>query len=300
MKKIKWLLSFILFCGFANSQVQNKAYLTYIEKYHSLAEKQQKLHNIPASIILAQGLLESSAGQSYLSQRANNHFGIKCNNDWTGETIYWDDDEKNECFRRYKSVSESYEDHSLFLKKRQRYAFLFQLDPTDYQGWAFGLKNAGYATDPAYAYKLISIIENYNLQRFDKAEFKEATIATSDIYRLSAYISHKVFKNNGVPYVVATPCDTYENIAEEFSLEEERLRNYNEVDAEAELIAWEKVYIRPKKNKASKNHPIHVVQEGESMHSIAQEYGIKTEKLYKLNHLPYTEGARVGQVLKLR
>jgi LysM repeat protein len=309
-KKFSLSIVLLLFTNFAFGQQLNKYYLSYIEKYHQLAIKQQKKHGIPASIILAQGLLESSAGQSQLSRLSNNHFGIKCNSDWNGETISWDDDERNECFRKYRNVADSYEDHSLFLKNRPRYASLFQLDKTDYQGWAHGLKKAGYATDPTYAYKLISLIENYNLNRFDKqifnenfAERMEIQINTSipqHIQKVSDYVTHKKLKNNGVPYVMAVPCDTYANIAQEFNMSEETLRNYNEVSATTTLQPGEKVYIRPKKNKAAKNYPVHVVQEGESMHDIAQFYGIKTEKLYKMNQLPFTEGAQVGQVLKLR
>ena len=141
------------------SQAQSQAYLNYIQTYYNLAITQQKEYGIPASITLAQGLLESGAGQSEFVKNSNNHFGIKCH-EWTGDKIYHDDDAKGECFRKYDQVIDSYEDHSLFLKNKPRYAFLFELSPTDYQGWAHGLKKAGYATDPSYAYILISIIEN--------------------------------------------------------------------------------------------------------------------------------------------
>lgn len=300
-------ISFITLSVAANSKTTRYA---YINMYKEIAVREMLRSGIPASITLAQGCLESDNGNSPLAKKSNNHFGIKCKSDWKGERSFHDDDEKNECFRKYKNVADSYEDHSLFLKNRPRYAFLFQLDKTDYQGWAHGLKKAGYATDPTYAYKLISLIENYNLNRFDKqifdnnyAERMEIQINTSipqTIQKVSDYVTHKKFKNNGVPYVIAVPCDTYANIAQEFNLSEETLRSYNEVSATTALQPGEKVYIRPKKNKASKNYPVHVVQAGESMHDIAQFYGIKTEKLYKMNHIPFTEGAQVGQVLKLR
>ena len=165
--RIKHLFVFIfLITGLVSiAQNRNQAYLSYIDQYYKLAIKQQKEHNIPASIVLAQGLLESGAGLSDFAKQSNNHFGIKCNNDWTGATIYHDDDSKGECFRKYDKVLDSYEDHALFLKNRQRYAFLFYLSSSDYEGWAHGLKKAGYATDPTYAFKLISIIEDYNLHR---------------------------------------------------------------------------------------------------------------------------------------
>ncbi len=149
----------ILFCivFFSNllvSQTRSQAYLLYIDQYYQLAQKQQKEHGIPASIILAQGLLESGAGQSMLARTSNNHFGIKCA-EWTGDKVFHDDDEKGECFRKYNQVLDSYEDHSLFLKNRSRYASLFELKPTDYEGWAHGLKKSGYCTDHTFCYKLI-------------------------------------------------------------------------------------------------------------------------------------------------
>ena len=161
MKHLFSIFFILSICVASFGQSLDANYLAYIEKYHTIAIRQQKLHGIPASIILAQGLLESGAGRGRLAVEANNHFGIKCH-DWTGDRIYHDDDERNECFRKYRHASESYEDHSLFLVNRSRYRNLFQLNPTDYVAWAHGLKAAGYATDPAYAQKLISLIERYN------------------------------------------------------------------------------------------------------------------------------------------
>ena len=155
----------LLLCLHYSSFCQNKTDI-YIEKYSYLAIKEMKEFRIPASITLAQGILESGNGESRLATEGNNHFGIKCHN-WEGEEIYADDDEENECFRKYKKVEDSYRDHSLFLSKRGRYSFLFELNITDYKAWAKGLKKAGYATSPTYAEKLISLIERYNLQKFD-------------------------------------------------------------------------------------------------------------------------------------
>ena len=138
----------------------------YIDTYASVAVEKMNQHGIPASITLAQGILESGAGQSDLAKFANNHFGIKCHNDWSGQTYHKDDDAKDECFRKYKSPQESFEDHSHFLKKN-RYAELFTLERTDYKAWAKGLKKAGYATNPQYAERLVKIIEDYQLYRFD-------------------------------------------------------------------------------------------------------------------------------------
>ena len=148
--------------SFAQSSNTNRAYWTYIDTYKEMAMEQQQKYKIPASITLAQGLLESGAGRSRLAREANNHFGIKCHTGWTGERTYHDDDARQECFRKQQHVSESYDDHSLFLTSRSRYAELFKLKPTDYKAWAHGLKKAGYATDPNYAHKLINTSNNPN------------------------------------------------------------------------------------------------------------------------------------------
>ena len=292
----------------ALAQTPNPAYLSYIEQYHQLAEKQEKEHRIPASIVLAQGLLESGAGQSDFAKQSNNHFGIKCNNDWTGQKIYHDDDQKSECFRKYDQVIDSYEDHAIFLKNRTRYSFLFNLAPTDYEGWAQGLKKAGYATDPTYAYKLISIIEGYDLHRFDLANNSNGNNSNNtkteenrgSMGIIQAIANHQVFKVNGVKFVTSNSGDTYVAIADEFNLSEARVREYNEIDSNTSLSIGIRVFIESKKNKASTESETHVVQDSESMYSIAQDYAIKVESLYLLNKIPFTEGASLGQALKLR
>jgi len=292
-----------------NAQTLSKNYKTYIDKYCQLAIKQQAEHGIPASIILAQGLLESSAGESWLAINSNNHFGIKCA-EWQGDKVYKDDDTVNECFRKYDNVIDSYEDHSLFIKNRRWYGSLFELAKTDYIGWAHGLKKAGYATDPTYAYKLISIIENYNLHQYDLIQ-KKADIITSknkitatpeikSMGTITAFTNHKVQKNNKVRYVIAAINDTYGSIADEFNIDENRLRDFNDAVPFATLTAGSKVYLQTKKRMASRKFPMHEVKEGESMHSISQDYGILLESLYNLNEMPYTQGAKVAQILKLR
>jgi len=304
--KTKFLVIFLFINLLANSQTRNKAYLAYIEQYHQIAEKQQKEHGIPASIILSQGILESGAGLSDFSKESNNHFGIKCN-DWTGDRVFHDDDKKGECFRKYSQVLDSYEDHALFLKNRPRYSFLFELEPSDYEGWAHGLKKAGYATDPTYAFKLISIIEIYDLHRFDISDKSLGNNAKSDknlnyesMGTIKAFSKHVVVKVNGVKFVTSTPGDTYAGIADEFRITEERIRNYNEVNSTVELTKGSRVFIAKKKKKAPKNCETHAVQPGESMHSISQDYGMKIENIYKLNKIPFTSGVRLGQLLKLR
>ena len=305
--KYNILYLFLFLNLFSFAQIRNQGYLSYIEQYYPLAVKQQKEHNIPASIVLAQGLLESGAGQSEFARQSNNHFGIKCNNDWAGDRIFHDDDQKGECFRKYNQVLDSYEDHATFLKIRPRYAFLFHLDPTDYEGWAHGLKKAGYATDPTYAFKLISIIEDYNLHRFDIGNYAATTLVrdnsagyASSMGTIQAKSSHSVYKVNGVKFVTSLDGDTYAKIAEELNMESDKICEYNEVDFRASLPVGIRIFIEQKKSKAPKECESHVVQEGESMYTISQDYAMKVENLYQLNKIPYTEGVSYGQVLKLR
>jgi len=307
------LLILLFVSNLANSQSQNKSYLEYINQYNQLAVKQQKEYGIPASITLAQGLLESGAGVSPFAKESNNHFGIKCN-DWVGEKIFHDDDEKGECFRKYNEVVESYEDHSLFLKNRKRYAFLFELAPTDYEGWAFGLKKAGYATDPTYGYKLISIIENYQLHKYDlgertadvtvvketkKEKYENNEVSTS-IGSINPMITHELKKVNHVKFVTALSDDSYRLIADEFNMTLDRLLTYNDLVNETQLQSGTRVFVAAKKNKAPKECVTHMVEDGESMRSIAQDYGIKVVSLYKLNKMAFTDSAKPGLELKLR
>lgn len=277
------------------SQTLNPTYQAYIEKFHAIAIKQQKAHGIPASIILAQGLLESGAGRGILATEANNHFGIKCH-DWTGKKIYKDDDEKNECFRKYRHAEESYEDHSLFLVNRPRYSSLFLLNPTDYVSWAHGLKAAGYATDPAYAQKLINLIERYSLHQYD-IEKKGLFATKTDLQTQS---ERRIYKSNYLRIVVATDDDTYASLAEELKISEKRLRKYNEVGTETQLKKGNIVYLSKKKKTAARANHIHVVQPGETLYGISQIYGIQLINLYKMNDIPFTQGAYIGQIIKLR
>ncbi len=306
-----FLLSFVFL---SHAQSLNTSYLAYIEQYHKIAMQQQKEHGIPASITLAQGLLESGAGRSVLATEGNNHFGIKCH-EWTGKKIYRDDDAKNECFRKYKHARESYEDHSLFLVNRPRYSALFTLQITDYVGWAHGLKAAGYATDPAYAQKLINLIELYELHQYDlkTTAGKETAIITakdevagihSDSQEVSAdtqmIFQRSIYKSNFVKMVVATDGDSFASLSEELKISEKRLRRYNEVDQDAGLQYGDIVYLSKKKKRAARANQIHVVKAGETLYDISQQYGIQLLNLYKMNDLPFTQGAVVGQILRLR
>lgn len=178
-------MSLVCLSAGAESQRKLTSYQKYISKYSDLAIQHQKKYRIPASITLAQGLLESGAGQSDLARRSNNHFGIKCHSDWRGGRVYHDDDLRGECFRKYKRVEDSYDDHSRFLAERSRYERLFKLNIKDYKGWAKGLQKCGYATDRAYANKLIKVIEDYELYRFDSGKRKRRPLPRSKIFRCS-------------------------------------------------------------------------------------------------------------------
>ncbi|MCF0244929.1 MAG: glucosaminidase domain-containing protein [Bacteroidaceae bacterium] len=262
-------------------------YDNYIRLYASIAVEQMQRHGIPASITLAQGLLESGAGKSRLAVRGNNHFGIKCH-DWTGNKIYKNDDEDNECFRSYNSAKESFEDHSLFLK-RKRYEQLFTYKITDYRSWAKGLKACGYATSPTYAQSLINIIEDYQLYRFDNEG-------------LSTNQSQGQGKINGIPYVLAYRGDNFKTISARTGISYRKLAKYNERDKNDNLQEGEIVFLKKKARKGDKQYKnmVYVVKPGDSMYSISQLFGIRLKRLYKINKLSPEDQIAVGQRLWLR
>ena len=306
MKKALLSLLFILVINALSAQSRNPKYDAYIEKYSNFAVECQNEHHIPASITLAQGILESGAGESSLAKDCNNHFGIKCGSDWYGRSTRRDDDRPNECFRCYKSVKESYDDHAKFLK-RQRYAFLFDYKITDYKSWAHGLKQAGYATDPKYPQKLINIIETYKLYEFDtqgkkktggeikrEEKIKEDPNLAED--KLFGYVE---IVNNGVRCYKLLTDDTFKNISKATGISVKRLLYYNDLPEDTYLYHGDYVYLTKKRATTKKRTPSHKVRAGESMHSISQEYGITLKALYKLNNLEYGTPAKVGMKLKL-
>lgn len=295
------ILSLLLLPGMsALAQAKRyKAYDDYVDTYKSIALDHMKKHKIPASITLAQGLLESGAGKSSLARDANNHFGIKCHKDWTGGKVYKADDNPNDCFRKYKKVEDSYEDHSQFLK-RSRYSPLFSLKTTDYRGWARGLQQLGYATDQAYANKLIKLIEDYELYQYDKKGKSTSELQEEEQRFLTQNYKHTPYKTHNLVYVIAQDEDTYEGIAVEFGFKAKDLCKYNEVPEGFPLKAGDLVYFEKKKSKADKPYYDHVVQVGESMHSISQLYGVKVKNLYKMNKKDYEYVPVEGDVLRLR
>lgn len=357
--RFRIFLSLLIIISTFNLQAQTrlKPYDEYINEYAGIAIEQQKLHGIPASITLAQGLLESGAGKSEMAQTSNNHFGIKCHNNWKGETATFFDDGMDCCFRKYDRVEDSYEDHSQFLVQGQRYAFLFQLDITDYKGWAAGLQKAGYATDRTYADKLVRIIETYNLNEYTKGKMfrnaQEETVkktnaekrAERKAQKEAGKATRKTAKNEKTPterlrslnndalknakdyhviqskpsenfinplasheisFVGTTPCviaqygDSFSGIAEEFGISASRIRSVNEFPANYKLMPGEIVYLDKKTTWWEGEYPLHRAQKGDTMHSIAQKYGLQLKALYKLNNMNPGNPIKEGQKIKLR
>ncbi|MBW6491792.1 MAG: glucosaminidase domain-containing protein [Lentimicrobium sp.] len=314
----------IMYSGNTSAQTGPRlAYKDYIEQYREIAVRKMKEYHIPASITLAQGILESGTGKSALAVEANNHFGIKCHKEWTGMTYTMDDDEKNECFRKYASAEESFDDHSYFLTSRPRYAGLFELDLSDYKGWAHGLKSAGYATNPRYAEILIRIIEENELFLYDnpdpelltekkdkkpkaKKEVKQSLIASTglkltptELTFVEVYDGNRnVYLNNGSKLTFARNGDDIYTISKDFGVHAFQILKYNELGKKESITEGQAIYIVPKKNKSKQSD--HKVSEGETMRSISQYYGIKLNSLYRLNSMPSGHEPQAGAKIKLK
>lgn len=284
----------------AFAQTRLRVYNDYITTYSHIAQKNMADYKIPASITLAQGLLESGAGKSSLSMRSNNHFGIKCHNGWRGEKVYAADDTPNDCFRKYRRVEDSYEDHAQFLANNIRYRDLFKLSITDYKGWARGLQKSGYATDRAYANKLIKLIEDYELYRYDNRNYRGGSKVSVKHDFSNITWKHQPYKTHGLVYVVAVTGDSFASIAKEFGFKEKNLLKYNDVESGFPLSDGDIVYFEKKKKRADEPYYHHVVQIGESMHSISQKYGLRLRELYRLNKKSYKYVPEEGDRLKLR
>jgi hypothetical protein len=331
MYRVVFCLSvfFLFFVRLSDAQTasDNTGAEKYIQDFHEAAIINMIAHNVPASITLAQGLFESGFGNSPLAKNANNHFGIKCH-DWKGETYYHDDDAPQECFRKYASAADSYQDHALFLKNRKRYAKCFELEITDYAGWARELKAAGYATLPTYAEKIISVIERFALHRFDRealsrindsaemnipdtlsdAEAKkeqpsENLRVVTDNQELQSTVNppvsgREIREVNGVPFIIAKAGDTKSALCIEFNLAEWQIRRYNDLPYETEIEAGSRVYLAPKK-EFSTELDAHVVSEGESLARISNLHAVRKEAIMELNKLA-EESVQPGQTLRLR
>lgn len=327
MQKLRNIvLSLFLLASSASFAQQSDLVKTYISQYKDLAIAEMQRTGVPAAIKLAQGINETMAGTSDLVIRSNNHFGIKCKSTWTGETVKHNDDARGECFRKYPSPEDSYRDHSDFLKNNQRYAFLFELDPTDYSGWAWGLKKAGYATNPRYAAALIKTIEDYGLQHYSfvalgKIPDKANELAfTENPANENNTVSHTgdavpekepeipVVKKPGYPKgefkinetkVLYVPKGTpYLVIAKEYDVDLSKIFEFNDMPRAEEVDKDRLIYLQ-RKRKTGTNE-FHIVQPGETLHDIAQQEAIRLESLVELNWL--TEGGMpaVGEQLSLR
>ena len=271
----------------------------YILKYKEPAIHEMYEHGIPASITLAQGMLESGNGNSALAVYANNHFGIKCHSDWKGATYFADDDKENECFRKYEDAAGSYNDHSDFLVTKSRYASLFELARNDYKGWAKGLKEAGYATNPKYASLLIELIEKYELYRFDKVETISSRNSFSNKNNSIPKIEiRQAMRFNRSKFVVSKKGDSFFKIALEFELDLDEILRYNDLEKNENLNPGTKIFIERKRRKALE--PYHVVTKGETMWSIAQLHGMRIHHLYKKNRMKPGQKIKEGDMLYLR
>ena len=286
--KIKLVVSFIMLISFNEIFSQNLTRKQYITKYSALAVKQMRQYKIPASITLAQGILESNNGNSKLAVKANNHFGIKCHG-WEGKKIFEDDDKKNECFRKYKSPLESFKDHSLFLNKYSRYAFLFDYKITDYKSWARGLKKAGYATNKKYPELLIKIIEDNKLNIYDDKDVEIEFISE---------IRNIYMHPNRIKYVKSENQDTYITIAKNLKMKLWQLQKYNDSKETNILAEGTIIFIQPKRKKGKVK--VHTYNKNESLISISQFYGVKLKSLKKRNDLILKKGLNNGDKLRLR
>ena len=309
----------------------------YIEKYAAIAVAEMYRSGVPASITLAQGLLESGYGRSELALKSNNHFGIKCHNGWQGGKVYHDDDAKGECFRKYDNPEESYRDHSDFLRYRDRYKFLFHYKITDYKSWAFGLKKAGYATDPNYPHKLITLIEEYKLHQYDTkaADFaqkhetskvehkvehkpkkkedepksipvppshleqvKVVKAGKRETFRFS--LSREMYSQNGVMFVYASEGETYASIAESNNLFLRELLKFNDLKEDVPLMPGTVVYLQKKKKEAAPGLEMYVIEKGDSLRQISQRFGVRLDNLCKINGIENKDVIREGDIIRLR
>ena len=329
------LFIFIASLFFLNASLsaQRISKAEYIATYKDLAIADMKTYGIPASITLAQGIFESDEGNSPLTQKSNNHFGIKCHNGWKGETVTHDDDHLGECFRKYPSAIDSYNDHSTLLANSKRYAELFKLSPTDYKGWAKGLRKCGYATNPQYPELLIKMIEDNQLYLYDdpsnsgkpnltinnnkktpenknekqKTKNQEAITTNSSNNNYGnetqwevSLTRHTIDRRNDVDYILAKADDTMESLTKEFDLFSWQLRRYNDVKTGHIVKTGEIFYLQPKRRYAARGNEKHVVKAGETMHSISQLYALKSNRLYHFNRMEEPQEPTVGDTLWLR
>lgn len=297
-KKIVFCLFFCLFfCQNGHSVTRDEVY-RYIDTYKNAALIEQREHGIPASITLAQGLLESAAGTSKLAREGNNHFGIKCHRSWRGDSVF----SGRTCYRKYRSAHDSYTDHSRFLKAK-RYESLFTLEITDYRGWAHGLKRCGYATDPLYAEKLINMIETYGLDKWvDEQPSRDESKPITRPKRDHPLLRHPTKRRHDLNYIMAVLGDTYQDIADEYNMKLDKLLDYNDLPkGSKQPQVGDIIYVNRKHSEA---HGVHeqyrVTDDEQSLWLISQMFGIRLKDLAKINNLPQDATLRKGDLIKLK
>lgn len=291
MKKSRFIFSLFVILTNCGIYAQTMTVKQYIDSFKNIAMIEMIEHKIPASITLAQGILESGSGNSRLAKQGNNHFGIKCKKEWTGCTILEDDDALQECFRCYSNPKESYRDHSIFLRNNKRYAALFLLSISDYKGWANGLLSAGYATNMKYADLLIGSIERNKLAQYDSLVLNGYNPYN---HQMPANIE---VVDNKVPYTVVQPNQSIEKIAVELDKTEKKIIKYNDLKNH-QIVPGDVIYLKPKKRKASVEN--HTVVLGDNMWLISQKYAIKLNVLYKKNKMEMGTEPKPGSVLELQ
>ncbi len=311
------LLFIIIVSVFSSVSGQQQMTLDeYIERFKDIAMEEMRANGIPASIKLAQGILESGFGNSDLAVIGNNHFGIKCHG-WGGSAFFKDDDYRDECFRAYNNPEESYRDHSEFLTGRERYAGLFKLEMDDYKGWARGLRRAGYATNPQYPDLLIGIIERNSLYEYDQLVLanpdgrKSSGISSrpagqtsgrsasgDQLNRQDTDQEREIHENNRIRYIYARQGDTPESIADEFGMWPREIYRYNDMESSGSLKVGQIVYLQPKRRRGSEQY--HFVKSGETMYDISQQYGIRLKSLYRRNNMEEGQEPESGQRIYLR
>lgn len=317
MKKLISLFALCM-CAFLAADAQNTTNTNpqqaYIDTYNQIAVSEMQRSGIPASITLAQGMLESRYGLSDLAAKGNNHFGIKCH-DWKGRSITMDDEKKGECFRAYDTPEESFRDHSDFLRFRDRYRFLFDYDITDYRSWAYGLSKAGYATDPEYPAKLINLIEEYKLSQFDKLSRRDqrnlpetptsleavSRLEGKALEKFSFPLSRAVYSQNDVPFIYVQEGESFKSIAESNNLFLKELLKFNDLSREQELKPGDVVYLKNKKKESKKGLDKYVVEEeGESLWAICQRFAVQQKEIEKINGFDKKHVLHEGDMILLR
>ena len=326
IKRLLFFIAFTFICIFVLNAQSAYDIQAYIMQYQQIAIEQEKAYGIPAPITLAQGILESGAGKSGLTRNANNHFGIKAYGGWTGRIyLAWDDESTKSKFRWYNSASESFRDHSLFLKNNSRYRSLFTKSVYDYRGWANGLQRAGYATSPTYAKALIGYIDTYKLYAINggvklrpgktititRTITREELVERKDLQLEETEESEEqestentirkfVVEINGVRCTILYPGETLSSIAMKYDISKRDLLLFNETTSENDFKEGDIVFLGKKKKKYEGAQDFYRAKEGESLYTISQRFGIKLANLTKMNHKDLFSLLSDGEKLRLK